>query len=263
MLKQFLATFLAIFFLVQSSVSAKAETITIVADSWCPYNCEPGTEKPGYMIEIAQKVFEKQGISVEYSILPWTRAIDETRAGKHTAIVGAAHEDSPDFVFPEANQGRSQEGFFVKKGSAWRFNGIESLEGISIGAIAGYAYNDVINDYIEKNKDEFKSVQLAYGDDALNANVKKLLLGRIGALVENVDVMAQYINENNKGEEIEFAGSPPTDVQSKLYIAFSPANPNAKKYADILSQGTKAMRESGELKEIMARYGLEEFSQEQ
>jgi len=34
---------------------AIADTITIRADVWCPYNCEPDSEKPGYMIEIVQK----------------------------------------------------------------------------------------------------------------------------------------------------------------------------------------------------------------
>lgn len=262
MIKRFCLLFFTFFMVIQGAVPVRAETVTIVADNWCPYNCEPKSDKPGFMIEIAQKVFEKHGITVDYKILPWTRAVEETRAGKYTAVVGALRKDVPDFIFPEEHQARSQDGFFVKKGNPWRFKDISSLESVSLGAIAGYAYNDEINDYVEAHKDDFKRVQLAFGGEALYINAKKLLLGRIGALVENVDVMRQYLKDNKKDGEIEFAGSLSTDVSGNLYVAFSPANPDAARYATMLSEGTKVLRESGELKAIMVRYGLEEFSQD-
>lgn len=43
------------------STQVKAEeVITLVADEWCPYNCVPNSEKPGYAIEIAQEIFNKK-----------------------------------------------------------------------------------------------------------------------------------------------------------------------------------------------------------
>lgn len=49
---------------------ARAETITIVADPWCPYNCEPGSDEPGFMVEIARRVFAEAGIEVRYETVP-------------------------------------------------------------------------------------------------------------------------------------------------------------------------------------------------
>ena len=38
-----------------------ADEITLGADIWPTFNGEPGSESPGYMIEVAQKVFKAKG----------------------------------------------------------------------------------------------------------------------------------------------------------------------------------------------------------
>jgi len=260
MLNKLFISFFVFFTLFYNVSLAWSETITIVADSWCPYNCEPTAEKKGYMIEIAQEAFKKHGITIDYKTMPWTRAVEETRMGKYTAIVGSAYTDAPNFIFPTVKQGISREGFFVKKGNNWQFKDIKSLESISIGVISGYTHGDQIDTYIEANKNNFKRVQSAFGDKALDMNLKKLNAGRVGALLENIDVMTHHIKEHHKEGEIKLAGLIQDD-KTGLYIAFSPSNPNSQKYADILSKETKIMRETGKIKEIMSHYGLEEFSE--
>jgi polar amino acid transport system substrate-binding protein len=44
-----------------------------------------------------------------------------------------------------------------------------------------------------------------------------------------------------------------------LFIAFSPKEPKAKIYANILAKETKEMRKSGELKKILATYNLTDW----
>ena len=80
--------------------TAIGETISLRADAWCPYTCDPGAAKPGFMIEIAKMALEPAGHKVDYKVLNWARAITETRKGKFTAIVGAAKDDAPDFIYP-------------------------------------------------------------------------------------------------------------------------------------------------------------------
>lgn len=235
---------------------ARAETITIVADNWCPYNCDPADEHPGFMIEIAKKAFEKHGIDIGYSLKPWTRAIEDARAGQHTAIVGAAHSDAPDFVFPSTPQGMMIDGFYTKQDSPWRYEGPESLEKISIGAITGYSYDDLLDAYIQKNKSDLRRVQLVSGDNPLEINIKKLMLGRIGALVEDVNVMSLRLKGSAEENLIHLVGQMPPSPSQSLFVAFSPAKPKAKTYAEILSKETESMRQSGELDAILSHYGL-------
>lgn len=238
-----------------------AETITIVADSWCPYNCDPASDRPGYMIEIAKKAFKRHGIKVEYSTMPWTRAIDETRMFKHTAIVGASKKDAPDFIFPKLSQGWMENTFYVKKDNKWYYSGESALAKISLGAVADYSYGNPLDDYIAKNKNDLKLVQLVSGDNALDTNIKKLLAGRIDALVEDEHVMTYYLAQRSEAirKQMKTAGSLPINEQNNLYVAFSPHEPDAEKYAGILAKETEKMRKNGELKKILDRYGVSDW----
>ena len=46
---------------------------------------------------------------------------------------------------------------------------------------------------------------------------------------------------------------------SEVFIAFSPAKKESAEYAKILTDGLKKLRETGELKKILAKYGLEDW----
>jgi polar amino acid transport system substrate-binding protein len=240
-------------------VRAETETITIVADRWCPYNCEPGSERPGVMIEIAQKAFAKHNISIEYLVLPWTRALDETRKNKYTAVGRAGREDAPDFVFPSVAQGHMNNVFYVKKGNPWRYTDVASLEKVSLGVIADYSYSEVVDAYIMAHKNEPKFVQVITGDGALDINVKKLIAGRIGAMIDEENVIRYYLSQHDVANQVERAGSIPASKKDDLFIAFSPKEPKAKIYANILAKETKEMRKSGELKKILATYNLTDW----
>jgi polar amino acid transport system substrate-binding protein len=239
--------------------AAKAEVVTIVADQWCPYNCEPNSKHLGLMIEIAKQAFAKHNIEIKYSTMPWTRAIEETRQNKHTAIVGASKQDAPDFIFPKIPQGQMSNTFYVKKDTKWRYTGIKSLPQISLGVIADYSYSDELDEYIAKHNKMPKYVQSLSGDNALEANVKKLLAGRVGAIIEGKYVMSDYLSQHSLIGKLEEAGTLPYTANDNLYIAFSPKEPKAKIYAEILAKETEIMRKNGELKKILAHYHVSDW----
>lgn len=264
MLKKFI--FFILFFLFPIIVNAQEgnpppkETITIIADTWCPYNCNPKSPHPGFIVDIAKAAFAKHNIDVNYSILPWTQAIEESRKGKYTGIIGAAINDAPDFIFPVAAQGYTENHFYVKKGNQWKYNGINSLKSIILGAIADYSYSDELDDYIKKYKLDPSHMQMMSGDDALGINLSKLARGKIGATVESNYVMNYYLSQHNMKDQVDDAGSLPPSDKNKLYIAFSPKDKKlAQKYADILSVETANMRTNGELKKILDIYGLTDW----
>lgn len=235
------------------------ETITLVADEWCPYNCAPNSEKQGFMVEIATQAFSKHGIKLSYKTLPWSRAINDVRSYKYTAIVGAAHDDAPDFIFPQISQGKIRNAFFVEKDSNWKYTSKESLKTISMGVIADYSYNEEIDAYVKENAKNPRLVQIVAGDKSLNNNVFKLLEGRIHALLEDASVMNNYLSNFAEADSIKVAGYLPETKSDNIYIAFSPKEPKAKEYAEILSAETERMRKNGELKKILVRYGVSDW----
>jgi polar amino acid transport system substrate-binding protein len=243
-------------FLACAAGIAKADTITLCADAWCPYNCEPGSDAPGYMIEIAAKVFGKAGHVVDYRQMPWTRALVEARSGKVNAVVGAGIGDTPDFIFPENSLGTMNNTFWIRKGDTWRFSGIDSLKKVRLGVIQDYDYSKLVTEYIRDNKDS-DQVQLLTTDTALEQNLKKLLAKRIDVIVEDENVLRNKAREMGVSDKIVQAGfCEKVAERQKLYIAFSPTHQKSKEYAQLLSSGIATLRDSGELAAILVKYGL-------
>ena len=235
---------------------ANADQITLASDDWCPINCVPGSENQGFMVDIATIVFKKAGHTVVYKKVPWERALAQTRKGKYSAVIGAYHGDAPDFIFPKNEQGMIGNAFFTAKSNSWRYKGISSLNNLKLGVIKGYDYGEDINKYIKDNP-KSPAVQLAFGDTPLELNIKKLMKSRIDVLLESEYVFNYKINQMGLKDKIKFAGI--LAAPDKAFIAFSPVNKMSKEYAEILSSGMDSIRNSGELKKILAKYGLEDW----
>lgn len=75
-------------------------SIVLVADEWAPYNMVPQGEQEGYIVDVVREVFATSGISVDYQIVPWARAVQDTRKGAYDGVIGASIADAPGFVFP-------------------------------------------------------------------------------------------------------------------------------------------------------------------
>lgn len=231
------------------------KTVLLVSDSWCPYNCEPGAENPGILIEIAKRALEKEGFEVKYETLPWSRAIEETRAGKYDAIVSAAEADAPDFIFPGTHQATIQNTFFTANESAWTFKDLKSLGDVSLGVIRDYAYNDDLDSYIALHAEDAQKIQTASGDGALETNIKKLLAGRLGAFIEDKNVVELYLRDNPEYQgKLRMAGMLPETETNKIHVAFSPAEENAERYAKLIEKETRELRKNGEMEKIIARH---------
>ncbi len=235
---------------------ASADNIIAGADAWCPYNCNPKSDRPGYMVEIAKTIFKKAGHTFEYRVMPWTRAIEEARIGCISCIIGATKKEVSDFVFPEHTLGNSSMIFIVNKGSKWRFKGIESLQDIQIGVIADYSYGDTLDDHILKNNKNPAKVRISFGNDAFSQNIKYLKMGRITAMAVDHEVLSYYEYQNESDLEFQHAG----EIKAlRVSIAFSPISLKSKEYAAILSAGIMKLRKSGALKTILDHYGIHDW----
>lgn len=233
-----------------------AEKIIIAADAWMPFNGEPGSSKPGYMIEIAEKIFTGAGYDFEYKILPWSRAIKEAELGNINGIIGAFYNDAPNFVFPAEELAIVQNGFFVLKGTNWKYTGNQSLLTINLGLITDYSYGEELDTFFKNNKEK-GYFQFNYGENPLEKNINKLLSKRIDVILESTSVFLYKTNEMGISHKIKAAGK--VEGSEKAYIAFSPTNRHSQTYARILSEGIAELRKSGELKIILQKYGLKDW----
>jgi polar amino acid transport system substrate-binding protein len=251
------AAFLFVVYLSVLPLAVPAETIKIVADDWCPYNCKPGSEYPGYVVEVAEEVFKNAGYRLEYEYVPWARALKEVTRGTYNGAIAATPQEAPNCIFPDEELGYYANDFIIRKGEPWRFVSMSSLEGIRLGAIDNYNYGENVNSYIERHKHTL-SVQVLSGNRAVERNLKKLLQQKIDVYLEDRNVA--YFTAKQMGiiHRIAWAGNEGKPIA--LYIAFSPAIPESKKHARILSEGIRTLRKSGRLSEILRKYGVKDWN---
>ncbi|WP_415890605.1 substrate-binding periplasmic protein [Neptuniibacter sp. SY11_33] len=249
--------FAATFFL-YCSIGLAAEKIVIAADRWCPFNCEANAPLPGFMIEVATEVFAEKGIEVQYKEMNWSRAIQEAKKGHINAVVGAFKGDVPGFVLPEQELAILGNTFFVHKDSNWQYQGVESLQGHQLAAISGYDYGDELRDYIQNNSSD--SVTMLGSEQPLHRGIQMLSLKRIDMLVEAEPVFLYTANLLNKADHFKVAGS--AKEFEKSYIAFSPILDDSQGYAQILSDGIDRLRKSGQLQEILSKYGMTDWREQ-
>ncbi|MBF0316078.1 MAG: transporter substrate-binding domain-containing protein [Oligoflexia bacterium] len=246
---------IAILFCSLISFSAFADTITLRADEWCPYNCKPGSADPGFIIEAAQIIFKKAGHEVDYQNLPWARALDSARLGTIVGAVGAGVEDLVNGIIgTKVPQISSRNGFFVKKGDAWTYKNPDSLQQLkTLGVIIDYTYTEEVDNFISQNKQKIDAVG---GLNPLETNMKKLAAGRISAIIEDVNVFNYAANKAQLSSSFSPAGT--LSKQLTIYIAFSEKHSKGKEYLAIFEKGWEELKKSGELKKIATKYGIKD-----
>lgn len=234
--------------------AAPQKEITIIADVWCPINCELLSANKGVMVDIATYVFEKAGYKVKYSVTPWSRAVEEVRAGRMMGLIGVTRAETPDFIYPEKELAQVKFCFYTRPDSTWTYTGDKSLDAVKVGLIADYNYGDA-SDHLNKRLEDKNRVEVLFGDGALERNLTKLEQKRIDATVESSIVM-NYLSAKLKFSPGQFreAGCTPPLAH---YIAFSPQIPESKEYAKILSNGIAELRKSGEMSKIEAKYNIQ------
>jgi len=238
------------------STHVYAEKLVIAADDWFPMNGNPNSEFPGYMIEIAKEIFSSKGITVKYELVPWERALNQTRKGLYNCVVGAYKKDAPDFIFPKHPWGYDKPTFFVPINDPWQFDGnIASLQSRKLGVIEGYSYTKEFDAYSHNNRG--LRVQVATGDHALEINLRKLFAGRIDTILENEYVLNAKLAAKDHPFPLKNAGY--LSYAIPIYFACSPTLPSSQEYVQWADQQLPKLRKTGRLKRILSRYQLSDW----
>lgn len=251
-----LIIFMTLFISLTSSGPAKiaSKEIVLVADMWCPYNCKPGSKSEGILIEVAKKVFEKEGYVVRYRVESWARSIILAKEGKVNGIVGAYKSDAPTFIFPDSAAVVSNDAFITLKDSSLKNLTVKDmrLSENKFGVIKDYSYSDEIDKYITTVSKKKSNLHVLHGDMPVKGLITLLKKKRIDVALEDMNVWNYYLAQMGIDmDEFKKAGS---IGSSGVHIAFSPTLESSKVYAQILSKGIKKMKENGELKKIIASY---------
>ncbi len=226
--------------------------LKVAGERWAPFNnwaADPA--RPGFLIEIVQSILKRAGHTLVYTERPWARAVEETKSGRMDALVGADRHTGSGLVFPGEPIGFSVSRFYVRQDSSWRFTGIESLAQVKVGLLVGATYGQAFDNYVARNR---RAVDPMGGEDYLRRSFIKLGMGRIDAFLEDGTVIAAFLKETDQQGQFKDAGA--LSQGEAIFIAFSPRFARGKDFATLITEGVRNMRKSGELKTILARYGV-------
>lgn len=234
-----------------------ADSVRLRADAWYPYNGQPGADKPGYMVELAERAWAKADLALDYQLMPWERAIDAARSGEIDCIVGATPDEVPDFLFSEQMLGTDETHAFTLIDQEWEFTGVPAFAHVRLGVVGGYAYDDDVVDRYIREQENTNLVQVMKGNQALEKNLRKLMSGRIDAVLASPAVMASTLKQLGFQNAVRDAGA--IGTVTPLYIACSPQALQAERYLRLLDEYVTHARDSGELDAILRRYDLNDW----
>lgn len=234
-----------------------AKLLRIRSDPWCPYNCAPGSDHPGFAIEIAQAVFPPHGIAVDYAgAETWEAAIAGLFVGEVDAVVGALPSEAPGAVFPKEALGKSLGALLALRRDTGDLSSLDKLGRRRFAIIAGFDYGDDINALISsRDRALLYTPRPGPGPDMLADMLEAMLTGKADVLYENSNVLRYTLSRHPRADTFRIAQE--FDGGSEPGIAFSPKHPRADWLAHAWDEGVARLRASGALAKIMARYGLE------
>lgn len=231
---------------VLSGFSANAQEIKARADAWCPYNCQPDSKNPGYLIEILNKAFGK----IDYKLLEWEKTLDAVKNGTYDVAVGASANEAPELVYPKEKLGEVNSSIITKKGSKISVKDVSSLKQYKLGYIKDYFYSENLNKYLETPGANIVAVS---GDNVTEDLVMALIEGKVDAIVEDANV-ADYVIESKGYSGIFDYFS--LGEKSPVSLGFSPKNPNSKEYAEKIDQVILEMKKNGEYEKLLKKYSI-------
>ncbi|WP_097461443.1 substrate-binding periplasmic protein [Mangrovitalea sediminis] len=241
-----------------AGTSASSRVVKLAADPWCPYNCAPNSAHPGYMIELARTILVKSGYSVEYRTRPWSRALVEAHNGVIDGAVGATYEDGRGLVFGHEALGIDHTVVAFAENSTVIYSGPHSLDGLKIGIIDNYGYNNggPIDQYLaDRRRNNPDSVVVLATDHALRQLIEMLRLHYIDAIFASGNVLNYTLKLMHLQGQLKISD---TAAYNVVNIAFTP-DARGRKLARLMDQGLRKLRQTGRLAKILAEYGLTDW----
>lgn len=224
---------------------------------WTPITSSK-LEGYGLASEIITKAYEAEGIEIEIQFYPWKRCELMLRNNQLDAIFPYVKTDEREKIygFSDPVVVIRLSFFYLKDNIAkLEYNSLEDLKKYSFGGVLGHFY-----------KEEFDKAGLNVeyvGSE--EHNLKRLLKGRVD-VIPMINTIGWYlINKNHPEDYYRFASvdynwhiisgkKSAEEYASKLMV--SQATPKANKIIQAYNRGLKKIKQNGEYKKILAKYGV-------
>ena len=204
----------------------------------------------GIALSIVRRAFELSGYKVEYTFLPWSRTLGETKLGKWdgTAYWGRNAEREQSFLLSD-NVVTEQWVFVHRRDVNFQWSQVDDLKPYRLALIQDYTYTPEI--WSMAKAGQFKSEKLPNDQAAL----KMLLLGRVDVAPMERNVACDLLKSNySDAEAAKLAAHPKLMTESFTTHLMLPRalQESTGRLADF-NAGLKKLRASGEYAKLLAK----------
>ncbi|QDL55828.1 substrate-binding periplasmic protein [Rhodoferax aquaticus] len=245
-----LGTFIAAWLLASAPWAvAQKPALKIATGELAPYATESRPDQ-GIALSIVRRSFELAGYQVEYTFLPWSRALAETRLGKWDASAYWGHKPEHEASFLLSDNVLTEQWVMVhRKAIALQWNALPDLKPYRMAMIQDYTYTPQI--WAMANAGELKVERVQ--DD--RAALKMLLLDRVDVSPMERNVACDLLQKNFTPAEASRLSAHPklmTDSFTTHLLLPKARNESATRLAEF-NAGLKKLRASGEYNKLLAQ----------
>jgi polar amino acid transport system substrate-binding protein len=222
------------------------ETIRITTGHWPPYLDE---ERPGggFLAQLIREAFAHEGIRVEFSYFPWSRALAlvKSRDYQASAVWSCTRERKREFVY-SAPILPYQYVFYHREDMAFDWGSLADLKGMIVGLTQDYSYGQTLSAATESG---LLITDVTTSD---KANFRKLLLGRIDLFPMDPVVGEVMIAEQLGPVARSRLDFHPKPLRTALYhLLFPEDDPESGRLKRAFNRGLAQLRESGRYQELI------------
>lgn len=227
--------------------------LVLVNDPYPPYIGE-NLPKKGLAAELAEKAFDRAGYKIRIEIMPWARALAETKEGLHDALICAwFSEERNQFLHFSQPYAISRVKFIHHKLEVIPYQTLADLKGKNIAVIRGYAYSDEF-----LHAPDLKKIETASFETAM-----RMVVDRRADLTLEEERVAAYIIKGYLPEnvgQVEFLQ--PALTNNPLHIAVSRKRNDHQDIVDRFNRALATMKSDGSFHTIYRNHGFEPDAEE-
>lgn len=220
---------------------ADIKKVVAVSEEW-----EDGTnaDGSGFYWELIDLVYQKDGISVEKSVMPYERAVNMVKNGKADLWVGSYMDEEEFALYPKHAMDSDIVVAVFKKGAFDISKGQSEIEGKRVGWIRGYDYDSYLEVPVEVSELRNRA-----------SGIKMVQGGRLDAFLDaKIELDSEIENSKIDSSDIDIGEI----LQLKLYIGFN-KDDRGKKLSKIWDERMIELHNSGELKTFYNKHGYTSY----
>lgn len=235
---------LVLVFCLALPVLAVAENMRLVTGELPPYATQERVDE-GIALDIVRKAFANVGNTVNYTFRPWTRSLEEARAGLWDGTAYWGKNPARDIGFLISDNVLTEQWVFLYRQRAdgvkpFDWDSLVDLKGKRIAAVQSYTYTP---EFWEMQKTGTLKVEISQDD---LGNLRRLVAGRVDVVVIERNVACYLMNAHFKQDEVaDFRAHPKLLTnQFTTHLMMSEKLPQSAERMKAFNQGLAQLKKS-------------------